>query len=201
MKEKEYSPQRLKDYALWYYFRYYPSNKKLLTKLKEKGSTDNAEKIFQKISNLLQEDEIIRAKIENYIFRNKNYRYIEQKMAEKLFPRDKVSQYLETYKNSWKSLLSDQYLEKKIVWFIKKGKSKNYILQKLWETPLDKEKIELFLNQNYKEDIERENILREYKKIKDKFPREKIIQKLLTKGFSYNSIKKSMSEDQETTWE
>jgi hypothetical protein len=97
---KYYSFQRLKDYALWYYFRYYPSNTKLLRKLEEKGSREDSEKVFQEIQRLLQEEQIIAAKIDNYIFRNKNYRYIRQKMTEKLFPKDGVENYLEKYTNS-----------------------------------------------------------------------------------------------------
>ena len=92
--EKKYTPQRLKDYALWYYFRYYPSNARLLQKLNEKWETEDAQKIYWEILNLTQEDEIIKAKIDNYIFRNKNYRYIRQKMREKLFPSEKTESYL-----------------------------------------------------------------------------------------------------------
>ncbi len=94
---KAYTPQRLKDYALWYYFRYYPSNKKLLRKLQEKGNADDAKQVFEAIKHLLQEEEIIQAKIDNYIFHNKNYRYIRQKMREKLFPKEKTEAYLENY--------------------------------------------------------------------------------------------------------
>jgi len=100
MDNNNYSFQRLKDYALWYYFRYYPSNKKLLRKLEEKGSQEDAQKVFQEIKHLLQEEQIIAAKIDNYIFRNKNYRYIRQKMTEKLFPKDRVENYLEKYIHS-----------------------------------------------------------------------------------------------------
>ena len=98
--DKKYSPQRLKDYALWYYFRYYPSNGRLLQKLGEKGSEENSLAIFNELEHLLQEEEIIKAKIDNYIFRNKNYRYIRQKMREKLFETQSVEKYLEKYINS-----------------------------------------------------------------------------------------------------
>jgi len=74
-QEKKYTIGRLKDYALWYYFRYYPSNARLLQKLHEKWKAEDAKHVFSEIKNLLEEDEIIKAKIDNYIFRNKNYRY------------------------------------------------------------------------------------------------------------------------------
>ena len=100
MNNKPYTYQRLKDYALWYYFRYYPSNARLLQKLREKGTQKDATQVLKEVQHLTQEDEIIRAKIDNYIFRNKNYRYIRQKMREKLFPTEKIESYLEKYINT-----------------------------------------------------------------------------------------------------
>ena len=89
----------LRDYALWYYFRYYPSNKRLENKLFEKSKNKElTDTVVASIIHLFQEDQILKAKIDNYIYRNKNYRYIEQKMREKLFPSQKVSEYLETYR-------------------------------------------------------------------------------------------------------
>lgn len=186
--EKKYTHQRLKDYALWYYFRYYPSNARLLQKLNEKWETEDAEQIYWEILNLTQEDEIIKAKIDNYIFRNKNYRYIRQKMREKLFPSEKTEQYLEKYINSGKSILDENFLRKKIENYSAKGKSRYYIFQTLWETKLDREKLEILLEE-YFPDWELENILREYEKIKNKYDRQKIIQKLLSKWFKYDEVK------------
>jgi len=95
-----YSPQRLRDYALWYYFHYYPSNKRLLEKLSEKGRREDALRVFSDIEHLLQEDDIIASKIENYIFLHKNYKYIRNKMFEKGFPKDKIESFLEKYIHS-----------------------------------------------------------------------------------------------------
>jgi hypothetical protein len=121
---KPYSLRRLKDYALWYYFRYYPSNWRLQQKLREKGTEDDAVQVFREIEHLTQEDEIITAKIDNYIFRNKNYRYIRQKMREKLFSSEKIESYLEKYINSWESILDETFLRKKIENYAAKGKSR-----------------------------------------------------------------------------
>ena len=91
----------LRDYALWYYFRYYPSNTRLENKLFEKSSDRELSKaVIDSIFHLLQEDQILASKIDNYVYRNKNYRYIENKMREKLFPSEKVQAYLEKYRSS-----------------------------------------------------------------------------------------------------
>ncbi len=186
--DKKYTTQRLKDYALWYYFRYYPSNNRLLQKLKEKGSEQDSETVFQEIKHLLQEDQIIASKIDNYIFRNKNYRYIRQKMREKLFPIEKVESYLEKYLESWESILDEGFLRRKIEILINKGKSRYHIFQKLWETKWDREVLDWLLEE-YFPDWESENILREYEKLKNKYSRDKIIQKLIVKWFRYDEIK------------
>jgi len=136
----------------------------------------------------MQEDEIIKAKIDNYIFRNKNYRYIRQKMREKLFNSEKVESYLEKYINSGESILDENFLRKKIENYISKGKSRYYIFQTLWETKLDREKLEVLLEE-YFPDWESENILREYEKIRHRYDKQKIIQKLLAKWFKYDEIK------------
>ena len=98
MKQVSYSFQRLKNYAEWYYFRYFPSDKKFLQKLEEKGSIEDAQKIFSEMQHLLVEDRTLESLIENYIFRHKNFRYITQKMREKCFPAEKVKKYLEKHK-------------------------------------------------------------------------------------------------------
>lgn len=190
-ENKKYSPQRLKDYVLWYYFRYYPSNAKVLQKLKEKGREEDALKIFSEIEHLFQEEEVIKAKIDNYMFRNKNFRYIENKMREKLFPKEKVDLYLEKFKESGESILDEIFLRKKIENYIQKGKSRSYIFYTLSETKADKQKLEILLEEFFPEG-ESENILREYEKLKEKFPRDKITQKLITKGFRYDDIKRSL---------
>lgn len=183
-----YTPQRLKDYALWYYFRYYPSNARLLQKLNEKWDPEDATSVFKDIQHLTQEGEIIKAKIDNYIFRNKNYRYIRQKMREKLFPSEKTEGYLEEYINTWESILDEDFLRRKIEIGISKGKSRYHIFQKLWETKQDREVLEVLL-QEYFPDWESENITREYEKLKSKYNRQKIIQKLLSKWFKYDEVK------------
>ena len=192
MQNNLYSFQRLKDYALWYYFRYYPSSKKLLQKLTEKWWEENTKKVYSDIEHLLQETEIIASKIDNYVFRNKNYRYIRTKMFEKWFPKEAVESYLEKYTESWKSILDTDFLRRKIDMYARKGKSKKFIYMQLSETPEDREVLEKLLDE-YFVDGEQENIDKEYQKLKDKYPRQKILQKLLEKWFSYDEVRRHMN--------
>ncbi|MFK7780030.1 MAG: RecX family transcriptional regulator [Candidatus Gracilibacteria bacterium] len=144
--------QRIIDYSIWYYLKYYPSPKKLEQKLifkfgpnskkgKKYGGIGEEEIryiIDEKLRNILQEEEVIKSKIRVY-----------------------------------KS----------------KGKSKLYIKQKLFGRQERKELSELFLEEAFI-DGEFENIKKEYEKLKNKYNREKIIEKMMRKGFFYNDILK-----------
>ena len=87
---------RLKDYALWYYFRYFPSNKKLEQKLLEKTEQNRelTESVLNDIKHLFTEDDIIRSQIKNYIFRNKNLNYIRLNLMKKQFQKERVNEIL-----------------------------------------------------------------------------------------------------------
>jgi len=192
MKQEKYSFIRLKNYAEWYYFRYYPSDKKFLQKLKEKWESDDAEKIFDMMKDFLVEDRTMESLIENYIFRHKNFRYIEQKMQEKGFPKEKIKNYVAKYKESGESLLWEAYLIKKVENLLQKGKSKQYIFQKFWENTVDIELLEKIFKE-YFVDWDYNSLQKEYEKIKTKLEKQKIIQKLLVKWFKYDDIKKILA--------
>lgn len=191
MKNKPYNFQRLKDYCLWYYFRYFPSNKRLENKLLEKSNWDKelVNKVISEIKHLLEEENIIRSKIKNYLFRNKNLKYIKQKLYEKLFQKVFIEEILQNeYIEEGKSLLSENFVERKILFYKNKGKSRNYISNKLIERKEDIQIVEKAL-ENVFIDWDKENLEIEYLKIKNSFKEQKVIEKLLRKWFIYNDIK------------
>ena len=199
-REVVYDFQRLRDYAFWYYFRYFPSNKKLMMKLAEKSKQEPelAPKVFSDIEHLLEEDKIIESKIKNYIFRNKNVSYIRLKMIEKYFTREKIEKFLveEIWINNG-SLLNKSFLLRKIENYKQKGKSILYIRNKLVDRKEDSCIVEECLNGVFWDDWDLESLRKEYDKLqlsliieKDK---KKIIQKLLSKWFRYYDIKKVLS--------
>jgi len=147
--------QRIIDYTIRYYLKYYPSPRKLEFKLRFKFGP-NSEKgkkywwineeeiryiIDEKLKNILQEEEVIQSKIR-------------------------------VFKDRWKSKL--------------------YIKQKLFERQENKELSEKFLEEAFLEG-EEENIKKEYEKLKNKYNREKVIEKLMRKWFFYNDILKVIS--------
>lgn len=186
-----YKKERLKNYALWYYLRYYPSTNRLREKLLEKSDNnfETSNEVISEMKNIITEKEVIRSKISIFLNRNKNLNYIKQKLREKKFDKEVFEQILYSeFVEEDKSLLSEGFIIRKILNLKNKWKSKNYIKNKLIERSEDKEVVEKNLEEIFI-DGEFESIQKEYDKIKDRYPKEKCIQKLIWKGFYYSQVK------------
>lgn len=200
--------QKIVDYAIWYYLKYFPSKKALEKKLFEKF-WPNSEKwkvywwiwekeidfiLNQKMSLIIFEEEVAKSKIRNYIEKNKNFSYIKTKMFQKYFDKELVLLILrEEYNFENETLLNEEKLKKQIILLKQKGKSKNYIKNKFLERSQDKDLVENILSEVFC-DWELENLKKEYEKIKNKwFDKQKIFQKLFSKWFNYEDIKRVIS--------
>lgn len=181
----------LKNYALWYYFRYFPSKNKLEKKLLEK--VDDKEltmKVLWNINHLLDDKKVIWDKIRVYLIKNKNLNYIKTKLILAWFDKYEVEDILNTeFLEENKSLLNEKSLKIKIQNYKNAWKSISYIKSKLIERQEDRELVENILSEVF-ETWEDENLLQEYEKIKNKFPKEKLVSKLIYKWFKYDDIKK-----------
>ena len=200
--------QKIVDYAIWYYLKYFPSKKALEKKLFEKF-WPNSEKwkvywwiwekeidfiLNQKMSSIIFEEEVAKSKIRNYIEKNKNFSYIKTKMFQKYFDKELVLLILrEEYNFENETLLNEEKLKKQIILLKQKGKSKNYIKNKFLERSQDKDLVENILSEVFC-DWELENLKKKYEKIKNKwFDKQKIFQKLFSKWFNYEDIKRVIS--------
>lgn len=200
--------QKIVDYAIWYYLKYFPSKKALEKKLFEKF-WPNSEKwkvywwiwekeidfiLNQKMSSIIFEEEVAKSKIRNYIEKNKNFSYIKTKMFQKYFDKELVLLILrEEYNFENETLLNEEKLKKQIILLKQKEKSKNYIKNKFLERSQDKDLVENILSEVFC-DWELENLKKEYEKIKNKwFDKQKIFQKLFSKWFNYEDIKRVIS--------
>lgn len=187
MKEFE----KYKNYAIWYYLRYFPSINKLTQKLSQK--TQNQElttKILNDIKHIFNEKTILTDKIHICLIRNKNYNYILTSLLKKGFEKEMIQDLLiNKFDCENKSLLNEFSIKNKIQNYKNKNKSISYIKQKLIQRPQDKDIIENIISEiftNWENDL----IINEYEKIKNKYEKNKIIQKLLAKWFLYSDIKK-----------
>lgn len=184
--------QRGKDYTLWYYFRYFPSINRLKEKLNEKthNNTELVDKVFNDNWNLFNDLDVLNSKVQNLLFRNKNKNYIITNLLQKKFFKEDIINILEKYTEEGKSILTENFIERKIIQLKQKNKSKQYIKNKLIEQPEDKELVEKILSEIYWEESDNEALLFEYSKLINKnIDQQKIIQRLLSKWFIYNEIK------------
>jgi len=152
MAEKKEISQKIINYAIWYYLKYFPSIKKLRQKLDMKFGPksekwqkygwifeDDIDYILEeKMWNILVEKEIISSKIRSYIARWKNYYYIVQKLTEKMFVKEEFEEVLRTeFDSDNTSLINSEKLYKQVLNLKKKNKSKNYIRNKFVDRKLD----------------------------------------------------------------
>lgn len=201
----KYNYNSLRNYALRYYFKYFPSRNKLYLKLTEKSDEQElVNKVLENISHLINESQVIWDKIRLYLMKNKNLSYIKWKLQEKLFEKELVLHILENdFLIEWESLLHEKSLRIKIENYKTKAKSISYIKQKLIERSEDRELVENLIWEIF-ESGETDSIIKEIEKLKNRYDQvnwtcsresslvdnKKIIQKLIAKWFHYNEIKK-----------
>lgn len=196
MKKIIQDKEVLKNYAIFYYLKYFPSIKKLEEKLWEKSWWDKnlISQIIESLKSIVDEKTNIENRIKYMLDRHKNLNYIKQNLMQKKFDKAFVEEILKVFfLREGESLLGENYLRKKITQFKEKGKSKNYIKMKLIEREEDKELVCSLLEEIFEEG-EEDIIKEEYEKLKWKFEKKKIIEKLLRKGFFYEDVKKIVKE-------
>lgn len=107
--------QKIIDYAIWYYLKYYPSPKKLAQKLNMKfwANSENWKKywgidyevidyiINEKLKNIIEEEKVIESKIRSYKSRWKSKLYIKQKLFERQEKPELIEKYLNEYFAEW----------------------------------------------------------------------------------------------------
>lgn len=164
-----------------------------MQKLKEKSKdSDLPEKVFENITHLIDEKQVISDKIRLYLLANKNYTYIKNKLAEKLFDKTLVKEILDRdFFIEGESLLSENSLRIKIQNYKSKNKSITYIRQKLVDRQEDKEIIDIIIDEIFWKERDLEAIKKEISKLEWKYEKSKIIEKLLAKWFRYDDIKRS----------
>ena len=189
-KEKYYSDyQPLKNYAIKYINRYYPTIKQLENQLyKKTNNPETINKVIEKILFMINEELMINTLIDNLKFRWKNINYISTKLYNKKFDTLLIKEKLELIKSEW-TLLNKYNLENKVKIYKNKWKSKSEVAKKLIERDIDKELVYSIIENIYWKNSEEEILIRLIGKYKLKnIKKEKIIQRLILKWFSYNQI-------------
>lgn len=84
--------KQIRNYAEWYYTKYFPSQKALREKLERK--CDNmilVEKVMTELTPLIVEDKIIESRVHGYLSQGKTVRYIRTKLTQKKFDKELIN--------------------------------------------------------------------------------------------------------------
>ncbi len=185
----------LKEYALWYYFKYLCSQKRLFQKVFSKSGKNQelTEQVLEEMSRFIDEEKNVEARVRFCIERNKNISYIKGNLISKGYEKDIVESCITAQLEAkGGSLLDGESIARKIISYKQKGKSKKYIIQKLLEREGDRGIVLSQIEEIFSEG-ESDNLKKEYQKLQGKFETKKIIEKLLRKGFSYDEVKKMIN--------
>jgi len=174
----------LRNYAEWYYTRYFPSicvlREKILKKSHDPILTDQ---VMEQIQPLFVEKNIIESRVHDYIWKGKTPYYIQQKLLQKKFEPSLVVEVLWGFAEvlqdpeTYRSIISDRCQKA-----ARKGFSRKRITYELqWQYPLARHIISEILETYDEWAILRERVLPDFIK---KYPREKILQKCIQAGFS-----------------
>ena len=185
-------PKILKNYAIWYYSKYLPSINKLKSKLIRKNPDNKVVRVILiELNELFKENEIISSQIRNYFDNGKSEKYIRQKLLLKWFEIEMIEKNLlsvdsnELIENQKKTIINK-------INSLKYKKSKQLILQNIYRLWYDKNLISEVIGEFLFDDGNLIN--KEFEKLeKTNIPKEKIIQKLISKWFRYDDIKKLFS--------
>ena len=77
---------QLRNYAEWYYTKYFPSRAMLRDKLEKKSEdSECVQKVLDDLSFLIVEDKIIESRVHSYLSQGRTARYIRLKLLQKKF--------------------------------------------------------------------------------------------------------------------
>ena len=195
-KQEYYSDyENLRTYAIKYIWRYYPTIWQLQNQLNKKNPDQIIIwKVINDLKHLIDEEKMIETFVSNLLFRWKNINYIQTKLYNKKFNSDLIKIEIDKLK-SWWTLLNEYKLEEKIKNYIEKGRNKSEIRIKFTERREDKKLIEKIIEKVFPEDLEREILKNKIEELKrKKIPENKIIQRLIWRGFKYDDIKKEIEK-------
>lgn len=196
--------ERLLKYAGWYALRYMPSRAKLREALMKKSEDDAVlvDGIMIQMDGYIAEDRTIESLVRLWLDRGKTESYIRTKLRERQFDPAIVDRILDEYRTG----LSDWYtyaknVERRIISLLERGKSRKIIeLTLAREYPRFRLEIQSLLDILSPDDTA--SLIREIEKLShrhdpsDPKSRDKLIRKLMMRGFSYDAVRKGLDQKQ-----
>lgn len=178
---------QLRNYAEWYYTKYFPSRKALRDKLERKSEDPiMVGKVMADLAFLIVEESVIESRIHGYISQGKTIRYIRLKLAQKKFDHELVEKALENESDILKN--SETYrsqIEKSLEKGIQKWASKRSLVYELQMKYPDARDMIGELTRDYDD---REILQKKAPELLRKYSQEQVVWKLSQKGFQISDI-------------
>ncbi len=178
---------QLRNYAEWYYTKYFPSCRTLREKLVRKcEDTELVERVMSDLSPLFVEEKIIESRVHAYVGQGKTTRAIRQKLLEKKYDKDLVNAALEMQSET----LSDpETFRPQIERLIDKGAQK-WTAKKLlqYELQMKYPEAKELVSELLSEYDDREMLAKKAPELLKKYTQEQVVTKLCQKGFSLSDV-------------
>ena len=196
-KERYYQDEEhLLHYALHYLKRYHPSRAKLQQQLQTKCSKPEiVAAVYDVCAPRIHDESLAMGHALQMQERGKNQRYIKEKLRQRMFEPACIADCLTQLPREQGSLYRSDVLEKQVAKLLRKGLSQQAIYSKLCEQTADRDLIAAALKKLDTSNDETENIRKALARIdRNKVDQQKIIQRLMRKGFRYADIQSVLSE-------
>lgn len=179
--------KRLRNYAEWYYTKYFPSKKMLYEKLIAKcEDAELVERVMSDLGSLIVEKENIESRVHSLLSQGKTTRYIRQKLLQKKFDPDIINQ---TFSDEEETIKNPETYRAQIEKSIQKGsqkgapkKSLQYELRMKYSDA--KDLIDELLAEYHDLDI----LQKKAPELLRKYSQEQVMSKLSQKGFKISDI-------------
>lgn len=189
--------KNLKSYAQKYCQRYQPSRNKLCAQLMRKSHNQKlSDLVTQQLSEYMDDDALALQLTERMRDQGKNKNYITNKLSQRLFEQDCINRCIKTTSTDTGSIWDTDALRKKVETLKRKGFSLHAIRQKLTEQQADKPLVEEALSAVFSTVTDDHNLRSAIAKMQSKnIEHEKIIKRLISKGFRYAAIKELLNQE------
>jgi len=178
---------QLRNYAEWYYTKYFPSCRTLREKLVRKcEDMELVERVMADLTSLFVEEKIIESRVHAYVGQGKTTRAIRQKLLEKKYDKDLVNAALEMQSET----LSDpETFRPQIERLIDKGAQK-WTAKKLlqYELQMKYPEAKELVSELLSEYDDREMLAKKAPELLKKYTQEQVVTKLCQKGFSLSDV-------------
>jgi SOS response regulatory protein OraA/RecX len=178
---------QLRNYAEWYYTKYFPSRNMLLEKLSARSEErEVVERVMADLASLIVEENVIESRIHGYLSQGKTARYIRWKLLQKKFDSALIDNLLlqknETLKNpeTYRAQIEKRIQQWEKKWFSKKAL--RYELQMHY--PDARELIDSLLL----EYDDRQILQKKAPELLKKYSQEQAVSRLAQKGFTFSDI-------------